>query len=164
MEKITQETKSEKESLIGISYKDLIKMYYYEAKKLQNPFYEKHFKAAVLRLAGVLKEILKEHPYVVSDEYSEEEIRLGKGEAALRGYFKDFYYYLNRLKDEEELFKEINGFIMYIHERLRLSLGKELLGFSQDNLEALNHLDPDQPLEKQEEIIYKKIQGWRGED
>lgn len=143
---------SDLENVHEIDYSDLIKMYYYEAKEDQNPFYRKHLERVMQKLKGDLLVYLK--LYLA---HNKTDAPMETKEGALCSYFESFYKDLEGEDDPKRLAQRINNFIMYIHERLKLSLGEELIGFSARNLEALNYIDPDRPLEEQEEIIESKI-------
>ncbi|MBI4653071.1 hypothetical protein HY750_02355 [Candidatus Kuenenbacteria bacterium] len=147
---------SERESLEEkqeiIKYIDLVKMYYYEALASQNPFYEKHFENIIKKIKIILLEYVKNYLEIYK---SDKQIETAEG--ALDAYFESFYFDLEAEDESKKLFKIINAFIMYVHERLRLNLGEELLGISGKNLEALNYIDISKPLDEQERIIWNKI-------
>ncbi len=85
-------------------------------------------------------------------------------EGALNSYFEVFLQYITSENNPDKLFERINAFIMYIHERLKLSLGEELLGMSASDLEALNYIDIDKPLNEQEKIIWDKFQEYEDKE
>jgi hypothetical protein len=142
------------ENMQEITYEDLVAMYYYEALSFQNPFYEKHLERVIEKLKPNLIICAKE--YFIRN-YSPN-IDIATAEGALCSYVEEFYKYLNLENDPKKLCQRINAFIMYVHDRLRLTLGEEVFGFSFDSLKALNYIDITKPLNEQDKIIYDKMQ------
>lgn len=156
MEKLEQ---NDKQSCLD--YADLIELYYFEALRHKRPVVERAFEKNLINVAQKMLEILSEHELVTTNQYSDKELAIGKADAALAGYFKDFHYSLTKMLSEkefkaDELMNKINAFIMYVHERLKKGLGEEMLGISEEQLRALNFIDISRPLDKQEEIILEK--------
>jgi len=128
-------------------------MYYYEALASQNPFYEKHFEKIIMKIKPILEEYAKNYLKTYKTDKLK---RMNIG--ILNSYFDQFLIQLDGENNVIELFRIINGFIMWIHERLNLSLGEKLLGISEKDLKGLNYIDINKPLDEQKEIIYRKIE------
>jgi len=144
--------KEDKRDAREVCYDDLIAMYYYEALSHQNPFYEKHLERVTQKLKDNLMLYTKEYIRNYSTDAS-----VQTSEGALYDYFKDFRRDLESEHDPKMLCQLINSFIMYVHERLKLNLGEELLGVSADDLKALNYIDTNKPLGEQSRIIWDKM-------
>jgi len=52
----------------------------------------------------------------------------------------------------------INYWLQEVHQRMNQSFGGELLGFTEYDLEALNYIEPDKPIEQQKHIISEKVE------
>ena len=161
MEKIEKQNIQEKTE--EINYDDLIELYYFEALRHKRPVVERKFEEITQKVAEKLLNILETHAYVMEDRYSDKELAMGNKDAALVGYFKTFHHDLRTRLDDKNfdansMVMLINGFIMYVHERIRRNLGEDLLGLSEKELHALNFIDIDKPLDQQERIIFKKLE------
>ena len=151
-EKIYTETSVEKEKSIGLKYDDLIELYYFEALRQKRPTVERAFEKIVNEVRNEMIDYAKDYLKNYGNNES-----ISTAEGALNSYFEVFLHDISNETSPDELFKRINAFIMYIHERLRLSLGEELLGMSNADLEALNYIDINKPLNEQEKIIQNKL-------
>ena len=167
-EKITE--KKEDEEIKTLQYENFIRMYYYEALRHERPTMERMFEKSVKNVVQRIHWMLEDHPLVLTKEYSKEELHMGNADAALAGYVKNFFYKMDKYLfksaefDAASGFRDINNFIMMIHERLRLHMGEEFFGLSENDLAALNYIDTHKPLEQQSEIIYRKLSEIREKD
>jgi len=152
-EKIYTQANAEKEKSPRLKYEDLIELYYFEALRQKRPTVERAFE----RIVNEVRNEMIDHAKDYLKNWGNNE-PISTAEGALNSYFEDFLQDISNENDPDKLFTCINVFIMYIHERLRLSLGEELLGMSSSDLEALNYIDIDKPLNEQEKIIWDKLQ------
>lgn len=148
-----RESMEEKESETRtIEYVDLVKMYYYGTLASQNPFYERHFDKATQKVKTILLKYTKD--YI---EHCATNQPIETPEGALDSYIESFNRDLENENNSKKLLQIINAFIMYVHERLRINLGEEFLGFSDEAFEGLNYIDTTRPLDEQEWIIHNKL-------
>lgn len=147
--------KNKKEEWRPIKFEDLVELYYFEALRRKRLTVERSFEAALKKvrdsLIGYTEDYLKNYG---NDKPME------TAEGALTGYFEDFHRDLLNSETEnkpDELFYRINAFIMYVHERMRLNLGEELLGMSAEDFKALNYIDIEKPLDEQDKIMRDKV-------
>lgn len=162
MEKVERQNVSE-QNADEMDYGDLIELYYFEVLRHKRPVVERKFEEVVKKVTEKLFAVLGRHPYVLDDAYSEKELSFGNAQARLLGYFKNFHHDLKMRLSEKDFnadmaMQNINAFIMSIHEVLKIHLGQDLLGLSEEDLYALNFINVDKPLEEQEKIIIKKLE------